>query len=175
VAANDFTVALGRLLRDGPLRDAFAADPITVARELGVSDADHRALVSLPPVDLEFQATVLLRKRYDVIRRLLPVTCVRLREAAWLAFEDYARSHWPQKAPADLSDARAFCDFLRTRNPDAPCRSEVNRIVFAESDRLFGLYFVPDLPGLRRMHCSIQLLLRTRKCGWRELTIYLRL
>ncbi|HEY5704114.1 MAG TPA: hypothetical protein VIS96_00905 [Terrimicrobiaceae bacterium] len=176
MAEVDFTRALGRLLRDGSLRDAFAADPITVARQFSVSDADLRVLVSLPPADLEYQATVLLRKRYDLIRRLLPVTCARLSEAAWPVFREYARSHWPQSAPAELSDARAFCDYLsRTGNPHAPCRSEANRIVFAESDRLFGLYFVPDLPGRRGAHCGIQLLLRYRKHGWRELTIYLSL
>jgi hypothetical protein len=171
VAATDFTTAFARLLRDGSLRDAFTADPSHLAKQFGVSDADLRALASLPSVDLEFQANVLLRKRYDEVRRVLPVTCARLGEGAWPSFKEYARSHWPQRVPMALYDARAFCNYLGTRNPDVLSRSELNRIRFAGSNRLFSLSFVPDMPRGQRTHFGIQLLLRSGRHGWRELAI----
>jgi hypothetical protein len=171
VAAIDFATALSRLLRDGSLRDAFAADPIRLTRELGVSDDDFQALVSLSPAELEIQANVLLRKRFDEVRRLLPVTCSRIGKVAWSSFKGYARSHWPQHVPMALCDARAFCIFLRLHNTQALCRSEENRVVFAGSDKRFSLSFVPDVPRGQRTHFGIQLLLRSGRYGWCELAI----
>ena len=135
VAAIDFATALARLLRDGSLRDAFAADSIQWTRELDVSDEDFQALVSLSLAELEVQANVLLRKRFDEVRRLLPVTCSRIGKVAWSCFKEYARRHWPQQVPMALSDAQAFCIFLRVHNPQILCRSEENRVVFAGSDK----------------------------------------
>jgi hypothetical protein len=171
VAAIDFAMALSRLLRDGSLRDAFAADPIRLTRGLGVSDDAFQALVSLSPAELEIQANVLLRKRFDEVRRLLPVTCSRIGKVAWSSFKEYARRHWPQQVPMVLSDAQAFCVFLRVHNPQALCRSEANRVVFAGSDKRFSLSLVPDLPRREQTHFGIQLLLRSGRHGWRELAI----
>jgi hypothetical protein len=135
-------------------------------------EADVPAFVRLPPADLESQANVLLHKRYEVIRRVLPVTCARLGDAAWQTFKEYARTHWPPNGPLALSDAGAFCDFLGARSPDTPSRSEWNRILFARRGRLFSASFVPDVPIGERTHFGIQILLRSGKHGWRELTIY---
>src|SRR5580658_6887219 len=91
----DFTAALGRLLRDGALRDALAADPRALVARLGVRASDQPALLQLAPDDLEFQARVLLRKRFDSLRRILPETCARLGDEAWSSFYSYARLEWP--------------------------------------------------------------------------------
>jgi hypothetical protein len=171
VATIDFATALARLLRDKSLRDAFATNPLLLARQLNVNHADLRVLASLPPADLEFQANVLLRKRYNVIKRLLPVTCARLGGRAWQSFKEYARGHWPQHVPMALYDARAFCNYLGARYPDVLSRSELNRIRFAGSNRLFSLSFVPDAPRGQRTHFGLQLLLRSGRDGWRELAI----
>lgn len=171
MAAIDFETALARLLRDGFLRDAFAKDPILLAKQIGVRDTDFQTLVSLPPADLEFQANVLLHKRYDEIRRVLPVTCRRLGNGAWPSFKEYGRSHWPQHVPVALCDARAFCGFLRVTNPAALCRSEENRIVFAGSDKRFSLSLVPDLPRRQKSYFGIQLFFRSRTRGWREVAV----
>ena len=169
MAAIDFATALARLLRDGSLRDAFAADSIQWTRELDVSDEDFQALVSLSLAELEVQANVLLRKRFDEVRRLLPVTCSRIGKVAWSCFKEYARRHWPQQVPMALSDAQAFCIFLRVHNPQILCRSEENRVVFAGSDKRFGLSLVPDLPRREQTHFGT--LFRSGRHGWRELAI----
>src|SRR5947209_20154994 len=79
-SAPDFITTLGRLLRDGNLRDAFAANAAATADFLGLSDAERSAFLSLKPDDLEFQARVLLRKRFEAVQRLLPLTCASLGE-----------------------------------------------------------------------------------------------
>jgi hypothetical protein len=171
VASIDFATALARLLRDGPLREAFAADPMLVAPQLDVNDADRLALARLPAADLEAQANVLLRKRYNAVRPALPMACMRLGGEAWPWFREYARAHWPEQVPMALYDAQGFCDYLCTRNPSVLSRCELKKIRFATSGRLFSLSFVPDVPKGQRTNFGIQLLLRSGECGWRELAI----
>src|SRR6266404_7131046 len=84
-----------RLLRDGPLRDAYARDPLRTAECLGVPMEDRPELIALRPEDLEFQAEVLLRKRFEAISRLVPQTIANAGARGWLLFSAYAREIWP--------------------------------------------------------------------------------
>src|SRR4051812_929882 len=74
----DFSTALGRLLRDAALREQFARDPALVAALLQVRDGERAEFAALSPEEIEVQATILLRKRFDAVRRLIPVTMERL-------------------------------------------------------------------------------------------------
>ena len=82
----DFVTALGRVLHDGSLRDAFVADPVAFVRGLGLAEADRDRFLRLVPADLEFQARVLLRKRFVLVRDILPRTCENLGDEAWPEF-----------------------------------------------------------------------------------------
>lgn len=88
--AIDFTTAFGRLLRDGALRDAFARNREITVAAMPVREHDRPALAQLNSEDLEFQATVLLRKRFGEVRRHLPLTIERLGDESWTAFHRYA-------------------------------------------------------------------------------------
>ena len=70
----DFITALGRWLRDGRLRDAFAVNPQTVAEQIKLTANDWPGFLQLRAADLEFQARILLRKRFDLVQQLLPET-----------------------------------------------------------------------------------------------------
>src|SRR5687767_8469200 len=94
-AAIDFVTALGRVLCNGGLRDAFATDLVAVVWQIGLRESDRQAFLQLWPADLEFQANILLRKRFDVIRRTLPRTCRNLGRDAWLEFQPFARPSRP--------------------------------------------------------------------------------
>src|SRR5262245_20399288 len=70
VAKTDFTTAFARLLRDGPLRDAYARDPHSALDALDLDPSERAALVTIGPQDLELQAEVFLRKRFESLSRL---------------------------------------------------------------------------------------------------------
>lgn len=58
----DFTTALGRLLSNSALRNAFANNPEATVRRLAVRAQDRKALLSLEPGTLERQAQMLKAK-----------------------------------------------------------------------------------------------------------------
>ena len=88
----DFVTALGRLLRDGNLRAAFTANPQGIANQINLRAHDCLLFVKLIPADLEFQAHILLRKRFELVQQLLPETGRRTGEHFWNLFYEYART-----------------------------------------------------------------------------------
>ncbi len=58
-----FNTALGRLLTNPVLREAFARDTPTVAEQLNVSEADYGAFVALDPTEVEVHARLLISKK----------------------------------------------------------------------------------------------------------------
>jgi hypothetical protein len=89
----DFTRALGRLLTDSNLRDAFARSPGETARRLSVGEADRDSFVALDPNALELQARLVrARKRAfrDAPSQRGNATTTsfadRLRTRDWLSF-----------------------------------------------------------------------------------------
>lgn len=135
----DFITAFGRLLRDGDLRDRLAADPRSAAEQAGLHPDDWPAWRQLEPADVEFQAEVLLRKRLDEVRRMLPETCRALGETLWPRFHAYARKHWPAEPEAKIRDAAQFCRQLAAQATGLVCAAERNRLDFAVSGRRFAV------------------------------------
>jgi len=168
----DFLAVFSRLLSDGPLRDEFAQNPVQTVERLGVLACELDALASLSPCDLEFQAQVLLRKRFDAARRLIPLTCARLGGRAWPLFHGCARE---RPLGEDVRDAHAFCEFLQTQMPAAVARSELNRLQFALGQKRLAMHFVCDLQIKDRVRCGLQLFVRVHRSAWREHVIYLSL
>jgi len=150
----DFQAALARLLRDGALRDSFVRDRAVAIASLGVNSDDGAALAQLDAEALEFQARVLLRKRFVSLRRFLPTTLARLGDRAWPTFAAFARMHWHGSA---AQDAAAFCPHL---TPGEANVREWRRAEFIVSNRRFSASILGDAR-------AVQVLVRTR-AGTRE-------
>jgi hypothetical protein len=165
----DFITALGRLLRDGSLRDAFAVDPAAIAAQMHLRRTDLPAFLQLIPDDLEFQARVLLRKRFELIRPLLPETTRRLGDQGWTLFLEYGRTSWPTEPRAGLQDAFQFCQRLNELTPEIVSKSERNRLQFALSKKRLAIHWhlLETFRGKGRP--LMQLFYRGRSPMWREL------
>jgi hypothetical protein len=170
--AADLIATLGRLLQDGALRDALAADPRALLARLGVSECDHLALLQLAPDDLEFQACVLLRKRFDNLRHVLPGTCSRLGQEAWPAFHRYARVSWPSGQDPITLDAHEFCRYLERRHPGRVCDAEWHRVEFARSKKRLALQWLRRANILENPRPALQIFFRAHNGHWREMLIY---
>ena len=171
--ATDFITAFGRLLRDGTLRDRLAANPEAAAQSADLSTRDWPAWRQLVPADVEFQAGVLLRKRLEQVRPFLPETCQRLGDNLWPAFHAYARYHWPAEPNPKLDDAFQFCTRLTQKFPTLVCATERNRLKFACSRRKIALYRATIKTIRQQLRPGLQLFIRSRKNGWREISFYL--
>ena len=171
VPAVDFITAFGRLLLDGVMRDALAANPRAMAAQLNLCESDCAALAQLIPADLEFQARVLIRKRLDIVRRIIPETCRLLGTETWMAFHAYARTRWPSGEQSAAHDAHGFCCHLQRHRPDSLCDAERNRLCFAFSQDRFALHFIRR----KQTKSALQFFLRFGPQCWRETTFYFRL
>jgi hypothetical protein len=164
---TEFSEALGRLLTDGQLRDFFAVDPHGAISSL-CDDVRIRAeLIALKIEELEFQAEVLLRKRFDSVKRIVPWLICRLEAQAWPLFREYGRNRWLQAG----EDAMGFAEYACTQKPDKIDSRELNRLQFALETRcVLKLCWVT----LGHSCPAIQVLFRFGKMGWRELVFSLR-
>ncbi len=175
MATVDFITAFGRLLRDGAMRDAFAANPHALAAQLNLRESDCAALAQLIPADLEFQARVLIRKRLDLVQRIIPETCRLLASETWSVFQAYARANWPTSGQSAAHDAHGFCRHLQQHQPDALCKAELNRLRFVLSRRPFGLHFIRRKCTRNESKPALQVFLRFGRRRWREITCYFKL
>jgi hypothetical protein len=163
LAAVDFITALGRLLHDGSLRDAFAADPAAAIRQIGVQEQDRATMLQLSPRDLEFQARVLLRKRFVLVEKLLPATCGSLDGAAWPEFAKCSRSSRAGEGDPVVADAADFIRHLRRALPQVIDPMEAHRCEFAGRKHRLSLRLVLRA-GLPLLH----LLVRRGPDRWSE-------
>ena len=168
----DFVTALARLLQSGTLRDEFVANAAGVSRRLGVRPSDREMFLQLAPVELEAQAVVLLRKRFDLVRRWLARTCRSLGNEAWPMFQAYSRTTWPQAKSHAANDAKGFCAMIDANRPAALCRIEFHRVHFLCGENRWSVCFlhaVPVRPGFRP---GLQIFLRHRRGRWHEWVIF---
>jgi hypothetical protein len=169
----DLISALGRLLCDGSLREAFRADPASVATELRIRESDRESLLQLAPEDLEIQAGVLLRKRFEAVRFMIPETCEQLGDSAWKLFREYSTPKWPAGQSASSRDADQFLRWLQRRR--IPCvPREWNWLQFALSGKKLSLHWIRRHTGNKRPS-AIQILWRSSAERLREMIFYLRL
>jgi hypothetical protein len=168
VSRTDFITAFGRLLRDGPLRDAFRREPQCALELLDVEPSGRTALLAIDPADLEFQAEVLLCKRFESVSRVIPLTIANAGPRAWRWFAEYSRACWPAGENPGLEDARGFCSYLDGRSPSLVCASERNRVRFTTGTALAAVHIVPDLLLRNRRRHGLQIFLRRSDGRWRE-------
>jgi hypothetical protein len=167
VAPIDFITALGRLLRDGLLRDAFHADPRAVAAQMDLRESDRDAFVRLNPEDLEFQAGVLIRKRFDTVQKFTPETFRRLGCEAWPRFSKYARSYWPAEKDSITKDAYEFCRNLLHGHQEFLCEAEWNRFQFIFGRRRFAVFCVRGILIRHKRRTVLQVFVRS-SARWHE-------
>ena len=171
VAAIDFITALGRVLHDGALRDAFTADAGTFVREIELRENDQPAFLRLAPADLEIQARVLLRKRFDLVRSHLPMTCREMGKGAWDAFANYGRACVPKTKDSIAEDALYFSQYVGKTQPEFLCAVELNRCRFACEQRRLSIHVVS---GIRKKWLpSLQVLIRRDTTRWMEWRVFL--
>lgn len=108
----DVVSALAHLLSDQVLRERFIAEPRHVAMKLGLQGRDLEVVCKLDALDLERQATTLLKKRWHEVSKLIPRTIAGL-EDGYSVFKYYAREHWPEGHRKHVEDAAGFLRFLR--------------------------------------------------------------
>lgn len=171
----DFITAFGRLLRDGLLREAFIVNPKAAATSIRLRRADLKAWLQLAPPDLEFQATVLLRKRLDLIKYFAPETCRQIGENLWPAFQRYAHTNWPTENLPKSVDALQFCRHLREETSGSVAASEWHRLSFAHSRRLIRLHWVRFHTKNGKSTRGLQLFLRGPGQRWWEFLFHLGL
>jgi hypothetical protein len=168
----DSITALGRLLRDGSLRDAYAAQPSQTVDTMCVTQTQRAALLDLKAEDLEFQAQVLLRKRYQTVSALIPLTCSSFGESAWACFMEYARDHWPAGNQIEVLDARDFVQHLRQKHGASVAHSETNRIRFALGMKRISFHFLKRIRLRNRERRAVQVFLRLASGRWNEYLFY---
>lgn len=164
----DFITALARLLRDGTLRDDYARDPAVVARTLGVDADDLATFLALAPAELEAQAAVLLRKRFDLVRVALPRTLAACGEEAWPEFCRYARTIWPPAERTTARDALGFCVHLDRVRPGVACARERKRMEFFVGRARIAVTFLRAAPFRGGIRPGLVVFLRKRGDDWRE-------
>ena len=175
VTEIDFITAFARLLRDGHLRDLFASNPQAAAGQIHLRRTDWPAWQQLVAADVEFQASVLLRKRLDLVKFFAPETCGRIGEKLWPAFHSYARAGWPPEGSPKISDAFLFCRHLKQQGSGAIAASEWNRLEFAFSKQQVAWHWV-QMPGTKgKIRRGLQFFLRGHGRRWREFFFYVGL
>lgn len=167
----DFTTGLALLLRDGARRDQFRENARSVADEVNLRPEDRAAFVTLSPTELDTQADVLLRKRLDRVKRLVPQLCERLGSNLWKHFQAYARNQWYDDG---RRDALHFCDHLRLQDAQTVQNAELNRLRFLLGSRRLRVHFVRDL-GVGIGRCGLQIFRRVGQAGVCETRLYLAL
>lgn len=167
----DFHTALGRLLRDALLREEFAREPSAVTARLQLRAPDRAAFAALSSEEIEIQAAILIRKRFDAVRRLIPATTDGLGGRAWPLFLAHARGYWPETPAGLIHDTEKFCARLAQSEPRALCAAEMNRLRFHTGQQPLAVHLVRDLRVRGRARRAVQLLVR-RGRGWSEYALH---
>lgn len=152
---------LARLLSDSALRRGFARDRGALATELRIRSSDRPVFLQLSLEDLEFQAGILLRKRFEPIQTLIPLTLSSLPENGWPLFRKYASV--AGRKDCSPQDAFDFLLFLK-ENGAAVNSSERSRIELLRSSKRFALKLSRGVlsSGLRRTLISLHVRAKTR-------------
>lgn len=166
---------LACLLRSAALRERYAIDPNGVLAALGICISDRPAFSALTPKDLDFQARILLRKRFTEVKELLPQTCALLGEQAWTVFQVYAREQWPTDAGGAAEDALSFHAAVAAQFPKQACNTERNRLSFQQSTKRCRIHWVRDASLNRRCPYGLQVLFRFTARDCRDWTLHLGL
>ncbi len=172
MAEIDLITALGRMLGNGIWRDRFAEDPHALAEQFRLRESDREAFTKLRVEDLEFQARILLRKRYALLRHFFPHTCKLIGSTAAHEFESYARTPESGVQPKPSKEALSFCEHVRSASPERVCGMELNRLRFEHGTRKIAWHFVwiPNPSPARRP--GMQILVRQRQGTSREWLLY---
>lgn len=142
----DAVSAFGLLLQNHELRIRFASDRTAIIRELGVAPSQSSFFYNLEIEQLDSQAESLIRKRRAEVAHLIPKTWSRLGTDTDSQFQDYAdRSAWPAGHRRHVTDADAFCRFLRMNAVAGYLASEHHWVSFLAGKQSFSARLLNDL------------------------------
>ena len=178
----DFQFVLGQLLSDAALRQAFRENAAAASSHFALAPEDRAALLELSPDELDHQADILLRKRLDIIRHLIPITCARLGTGLWDHFAAFAKRPDARDEPSakvirlfrpdrdghrTLPEAAlAFLRELEHVCPEAVCAAEQNRFRFVASQARCRLHGITERTSGRWQVPALQVLWRWRGRWW---------
>jgi hypothetical protein len=105
---------LARISTDADLRGRFAADPLVVGAEFGLSPLEAENLKAVPMAQLDEFAASLIRKRRNEVESLLPLTFQALGAAHFARlFRRHVAAYLPTGIKKHRDDAVAFASFLQ--------------------------------------------------------------
>jgi hypothetical protein len=107
---------LAQLYTNTELRNRFFANPQSVGRDLGLSEADIQQLSQLSSQQVNMFANSLKWKRLGEVRELLPRTARVLGKKFNDLFWQYAETHIPQGIKKHREDAIAFANFIQKQD-----------------------------------------------------------
>jgi hypothetical protein len=124
MALAEVQAALARLATQPEARDAFARDPVSAGRALGLDDPDAHVFATLAPPELERFAASLRAKRALDARKYLPLTALALGPG----FGPRLRAHLAGPPRDAREDALALVAELRAeRDPSRPWLGDLAR------------------------------------------------
>lgn len=110
---------LARLYTSASLRERFAADPVRVGKEFGLSEIEAQQLSKTCATSLEFFADTLLSKRLREVVKMLPLTHAALQENFGRRFKQYAaETPISTESKKHAEDALAFTQYLQNSRQD---------------------------------------------------------
>jgi len=104
--------ALAQLYTNADLRERFFANPQSVSRMLGFSTEVTQQLTGLSYKEIQFFAESLLRKRFNITRKLLPQTHRILGDLFRELFMEYANTQELTGIKKHYKDAYMFSAFV---------------------------------------------------------------
>jgi hypothetical protein len=106
---------LARIYTDPGCRSSFAADPLAVGREAGLSSKEIHDIFAVSSDELHVFSESLFWKRARQVEKLLPVTALLLEPDLEKYFRHFCQSH---SGPTNkhLDDARAFARYVIKTN-----------------------------------------------------------
>lgn len=137
---------------------------------MGLDQADLQRVLNLEGDDLEFQARVLLRKRFEAVRKFVPKTCAKLPEHGWPEFLRYTNAIERTGDTSLAHDARGFCSYIVNTTPAAVCADELNRMNFVLGCARAAIHVVRPLSVRGKLRPGLQLFIRrsnNRAHEWR--------
>lgn len=110
---SDYQHFLAAIYTDASLRRDFLAAPEKVAKRFDISAETARILKEKHSEAINFFATSLIRKRFNILRSFLPRSFQMIEEnALWQFFEQYCEQYTLSKRDRYAHEARQFTAFL---------------------------------------------------------------
>jgi len=149
-----------QLLSNKELRAQFKSNPVVTAKRLGLNTQELDFARTVGTDSLDRQADLLIHKRYNHVKKILPWTVQKLGKQAYSEFEKYAGSYWPSGEQYHFQDAENFVEWLMKNANNWLCQVERNRFLVSKRNNRFALHLVSDFFIRNRWRPGLQILIK---------------